>query len=174
MIGASIVNTKKLFFAVVGDLSFFYDMNILGNRHIGPNVRILLVNNALGAEFHLFKQTNMTCVNNVERYLSAGGHFGQKSPNLVKHYATDLGFEYLSSSSKEDFESACKRFVTPEITSKPMVFELFTCVENENKALYDLWHIIEDKSIKGVIKKGVKNILGNTFIEEYKKIKKNK
>lgn len=174
MIGASIVNTKKLFFAVVGDLSFFYDMNILGNRHIGPNVRILLVNNALGAEFHLFKQTNMTCVNNVERYLSAGGHFGQKSPNLVKHYATDLGFEYLSSSSKEDFESACKRFVTPEITSKPMVFELFTCVENENKALYDLWHIIEDKSIKGVIKKGVKNILGNTLIEEYKKIKKNK
>lgn len=174
MIGASIVNTKKLFFAAVGDLSFFYDMNILGNRHIGPNVRILLVNNALGAEFHLFKQTNMTCVNNVERYLSAGGHFGQKSPNLVKHYATDLGFEYLSSSSKEDFENACKRFVTPEITSKPMVFELFTCVENENKALYDLWNIIEDKSLKGVIKTGVKNILGNTLIEEYKKIKKNK
>lgn len=168
MIGASIVNPQKLFFAAVGDLSFFYDMNVLGNRHIGPNVRILLVNNALGAEFHLFKQRNSTYVKDIDKYLSAGGHFGQKSPNLVRHYATDLGFEYLSASSKEEFNKVYKRFVTPEITDKPMVLELFTCVEDENTALYKLWHIKEDKSLKTLVKNGVKEVIGEEMIFKVK------
>lgn len=170
MIGASVVNPGKLFFAAVGDLSFFYDMNSLGNRHIGPNVRILLVNNALGAEFHLFKQRNSIYVDKIEKYLSAGGHFGQKSPDLVRHYATDLGFEYLSASSKEEFEKVYERFVTPGITDKPMVFEVFTRVEDENQALYDLWHIQEDKSLKTLVKNGVKEVLGEELSQRVKKI----
>lgn len=170
MVGASVVSPDKLFFAAVGDLSFFYDMNILGNRHIGPNVRILLVNNALGAEFHLFKQLNLTYVNGIDRYLSAGGHFGQKSPDLVRHYATDLGFEYLSASSKEEFESCYERFVTPEMTDKPMVFELFTKVDDENQALYDLWHIKEDTSLKARVKKGVKGVVGEEVVNLIKKV----
>ncbi len=170
MIGASLVNPQRIFFAAVGDLSFFYDMNSLGNRHIGPNVRILLVNNALGAEFHLFKQRNSTHVNNIEKYLSAGGHFGQKSPDLVRHYATDLGFEYLSASSKEEFEKVYERFVTPEITNKPMVLEVFTRVEDENQALYSLWHIQKDKSLKTLVKKGVKDVIGEEMTQKVKKI----
>lgn len=169
MVGASVVSPDKLFFAAVGDLSFFYDMNVLGNRHIGPNVRILLVNNALGAEFHLFKQINITCVNGIDRYVSAGGHFGQKSPDLVRHYATDLGFEYLSASTKEEFEACYERFVTPEKTDKPMVFELFTKVEDENQALYDLWHVKEDTSLKARVKKGVKDVVGEEVVNMIKK-----
>ena len=45
LIGASLVHPDKLYFGVVGDLSFFYDMNSLGNRHIKNNIRILVVNN---------------------------------------------------------------------------------------------------------------------------------
>ena len=40
LIGASLVTPNKLFFGIFGDLSFFYDMNVLGNRHVGNNVRI--------------------------------------------------------------------------------------------------------------------------------------
>ena len=50
-VGASLVNTQKLYFGIIGDLAFFYDLNSLGNRHIGRNLRILLVNNGLGFEF---------------------------------------------------------------------------------------------------------------------------
>lgn len=170
MIGASLVSPKKLFFAAVGDLSFFYDMNVLGNRHIGSNVRILLVNNALGAEFHLFKQINCTKVNGIERYISAGGHFGQKSPDLVRHYAKDLGFEYLTASNKDEFLSVYERFVTPEITEKPMVFEVFTKVDDENQALYDLWHILKDMSLKGKIKQGLKEVMGDNLVNKIKKV----
>ena len=51
LLGASLVNPKKLYFGVVGDLAFFYDMNTLGSRHLGNNLRILLVNNGKGCEF---------------------------------------------------------------------------------------------------------------------------
>jgi 2-succinyl-5-enolpyruvyl-6-hydroxy-3-cyclohexene-1-carboxylate synthase len=166
MIGASLAAPDKLFFAVVGDLSFFYDMNVIGNRHIGNNVRILLINNSLGAEFHMFKQLNSIYVDDIAKFLSAGGHYGKKSPYLVRHYAEDLGFEYLSAGSKEDFSAKYERFVTPDTLEKPMIFEVFTDVEDENQALWDMWHIEEDHSLKGETKKIIKNVLGKNTIDK--------
>lgn len=159
MIGGSLIHPDKLYFAVVGDLSFFYDMNVIGNHHIGKNVRILLINNALGAEFHLFKQLNSIYVNDIKKYLSAGGHFGNKSPQLVKHYAEDLGYKYLSASNKEEFTQVYRQFVLPEITG-PIIFEVFTNVEDENEALKRMWEIDKDRSFKTQIKNAAKTILG--------------
>ena len=51
LIGASLVHLDKLYFGVFGDLAFFYDMNSIGSRHIGKNLRILVVNNGRGMEF---------------------------------------------------------------------------------------------------------------------------
>lgn len=172
MVGASLAAPDKLFFAVVGDLSFFYDMNILGNRHIKENVRILFINNALGSEFHLFKQLNSIYVDGISQYLSAGGHFGQKSPNLVRHYAEDLGFEYLSANNKDEFISKYQRFVVPEKTGKPMIFEIFTDVDDENQALWNIWHMEEDYSIKGETKKIVKKFLNKNTVEKVKSLVK--
>lgn len=155
LIGTSLVNPNTICYAVVGDLSFFYDINILGNRHIGNNVRILLINNSLGAEFHLFKQLNSIYVNGIDKYLSAGGHNGQKSPNLVKNIAENLGFDYFSASTKEEFEERYLKFVSPTIGQKPMVFEVFTDVKNEDLALYKMWNIVKDgrREFKDAIKK---------------------
>ena len=168
LIGASLMNPNKLYFGVVGDLSFFYDMNSLGNRHVGNNVRILLVNNSLGAEFLLFKQTNIiNCVNDIESYISAKDHFGHQSPALVRHYTEDLGFEYLSASAKEEFEQVYSRFITPELTDKPMIFEVFTKVEDENEALKQMWNI--EKSAKQKIKQSIKSVLSDDVIDLGKK-----
>lgn len=167
LIGASLVRSDTIYFGVVGDLSFFYDMNSLGNRHVGKNIRILLINNSLGAEFHLFKQLNSIYVNDIEKYLSAGGHFGHQSPTLVRHYAEDLGYEYLSASSKEEFNKIYHRFITPELTDKPMIFEVFTQVKDENDALYQLSNI--EYSSKTKVKKMVRNVLGDEVINWAKK-----
>ena len=169
-IGASLIHPERLYYIIVGDLSFFYDINVLGNRHVGNNVRILLINNALGAEFHLFKQQNCTCVNDISKYLSAGGHFGNKSPQLVRHYADDLGYEYFSASTKEEFLQVYKHFVTPEITKKPMIFEVFTNVEDENEALKRMWEIEADIDLKREVKQVVKNVLGDAAIVTLKKM----
>lgn len=141
LIGASLMHPSKLYYGVFGDLSFFYDINSLGNRHIGPNVRIMLINNSLGAEFHLFKQLNSIYVNDVEKYISAGHHFGHQSQSLVKEYVKELGFDYITASTKEDFYLLCDEFLSPKKKPKPVVFEVFTNVADENEALYKLYSL---------------------------------
>lgn len=169
LIGASLIHPDKLYFGVVGDLSFFYDMNSLGNRHIGNNVRIILINNSLGAEFLLFKQQNIiSCVNNIEPYISAERHFGCQSPILVRHYAEDLGFEYMSATNKEEFDKVYSKFVNPQLSEKPIILEVFTQVEDENEALHRMYNI--EASTKRKIKQALHNALGDDAIKLGKKI----
>ena len=40
--------SDRMNFLLVGDLSFFYDMNALWNGHIRSNLRIVVLNNAAG------------------------------------------------------------------------------------------------------------------------------
>ncbi len=135
-VGASLANANKLYFGITGDLAFFYDLNSLGNRHIGSNLRILLVNNGLGFEFKkCYAMAYRLLEDEVEPYVAAAGHFGKQSSALVRHYAEDLGFEYLAASNKEEFEKAYQRFVSPEITEMPIVFECFVSAEEESTAL---------------------------------------
>ena len=134
LIGASLVHPDKLYFGVVGDLAFFYDLNSLGNRHIGKNIRIMLFNNGKGCEFkhnmspgHIFKD-------DVDLYISAAGHFGRQSPTLVRDYSRNLGFKYLMASTKEEFLSNIDEYLNPEI-SQSYIFEIFTQDVNESEAL---------------------------------------
>lgn len=135
MIGSSLASPNRLCYLVTGDLAFFYDLNALGNRHIGNNVRILLINNAIGAEFKIGSHYCYTFRDDADKYMAAAGHYGAKSPVLVKHFSEDLGFQYLSATNKEEFLAALETFTNPNITGKPMILEVFTTHENENEAL---------------------------------------
>jgi 2-succinyl-5-enolpyruvyl-6-hydroxy-3-cyclohexene-1-carboxylate synthase len=136
IVGASFVHPEKLYYGIIGDLAFFYDLNALGNRHIGRNLRILLINNGLGFEFKkCYAMAYRLLEDEVEHYVAAAGHFAQKSSSLVRHYAEDLGFEYLSASNKEELEESCVRFTTPELTEKSMLLECFVTSEDESTAL---------------------------------------
>ena len=158
LIGASLANPEKLYFGVLGDLAFFYDMNVLGNHHVGRNVRIMLINNGRGTEFRNYNHPAQAFKNDADAYMAAAGHYGNKSPVLVRHYAEDLGYEYLSANTKEDFLENAKRFVTEELTEKPILFELFTNSEEESKALQMLRGIEVDA--KSSAKKILKDIIG--------------
>lgn len=134
LIGASLVHPEKLYFGVVGDLSFFYDLNSLGNRHISKNLRIMLFNNGKGCEFKHHMSPGHIFQDDVDLYISAAGHFGNQSPTLVRDFATNLGFKYLTASTKEDFLLIKDEFLAPEITQS-CIFEVFTQDINENEAL---------------------------------------
>ena len=168
LVGASLADRKRLCFGVVGDLSFFYDMNVLGNRHIGKNLRILLVNNGKGTEFRLDGNLAAQFGDEADVYTSAAGHFGNKSRVLVRHYAEDLGFEYLSAGNKDEFERACERFLTDEITDRPMLFELFTESSDECIAL-DRMRGIEENP-RGIVKKIARQVLGENTRNAIKKV----
>lgn len=146
--GASQVNPENLYFLIIGDLAFFYDMNVLGNRHLQSNIRILLINNGKGVEFRQHGHVAEPFGDAADQFISAAGHFGQQSPLLVKNYSENLGFEYFSASEKDDFLACYERFVCPEVTERPMLFEVFTNSDDESKALKKMMNIEGDANVK--------------------------
>jgi 2-succinyl-5-enolpyruvyl-6-hydroxy-3-cyclohexene-1-carboxylate synthase len=170
LIGASLANKNKLYYGVVGDLAFFYDMNAIGNRHVGNNLRILLVNNGKGTEFRQFNHLAAQFGNDADQFIAAAGHFGNKSLTLVKQYAQNLGFEYLSASNKEEFENNCERFLISEVTDRPILFEVFTINEDESNALEAIINI--EETFKGKTLHVAKQVLGKDGVKFLKKIVK--
>ena len=161
LLGASLVNPNKLHFCVIGDLAFFYDMNALGNRHLGNNLRILLVNNGKGCEFTHHLNPGHVFEENVNQYIAAAGHYGNQSPTLVRDYACNLGMDYLTANTKETFLANMEAFVNPVINNS-CVFEVFTRDIDENEALKIMANVA---SMKHQIKEGIKSTVGENGIK---------
>lgn len=162
LIGASLFNPKKIIYSIIGDLAFFYDLNSIGNRHVGNNLRILLVNNGKGTEFRQFMNMAYQHGDKTDEYIAAGGHFGNKSNKLVKNYAENLGFNYISATNKAEFEKVYEKFISKDLSDKSIIFEVFTNNIDENDALLKMVSINSDKL--GGVKSAVKNILGDKGI----------
>ena len=116
------------------------------------------MNNGTGCEFKIFKNLGSMFGEEADDYLAAGGHFGNKSRDLVKNYVQSLGFEYLFADTKESFNSVIVQFMTKELTDKPLLLEVFTNSEDENDALFAISNI--KKSTLGMVKNVVKSLLG--------------
>lgn len=173
MIGTSLVNKDRLYFGVFGDLATFYDLNVLANRHLGSNLRIMLINNGLGQEFKNYNHPGARFKEKTDDFIAAKGHNGKQSPLLMKHFTEDLGFEYLSVSNKEEFSIAYPKFLNNRIGDKPLFFEVFTNSEEENEALYLIKHIeqpTDKEKITNTIKQTLKNTVGDKLINKIKKL----
>lgn len=168
LIGASLVSPEKLFFGVIGDLACFYDLNSLGNRHVGSNIRIMIINNGVGTEFKNYNHRAAKLGQEADAYVAARGHYGNQSHELLKHYAQDLGFEYMSASNKQEYLANLNRFVTSKHTEKPMLFEVFTNSQDESEALRMMSTL--EVSATETAKKAVRNILGDKGVNTIKKI----
>lgn len=170
LLGASFANPNKLFFGIIGDLAFFYDMNALGNRHVGNNLRIMVVNNGKGTEFRQYNHVAAHFGDQADEFISASGHFGNKSPRLIKHYAQDLGFKYICASSKEEYESIYGEFLVKDTGGQSVVFEVFTDSEEESRALEIARNIKKDH--KKTAKAAARRVLGNRTVNTIKKFLK--
>lgn len=168
MVGASIASPDTEFYGVFGDLVFFYDMNVLGNRHVGKNLHILVVNNDGGQQFRNFDHPASKMGEETYPFIAASGHYGPKSPCLIKHYVEDLGLRYLSASSKEEFECVLPEFMKG---GQSVVLEAFTDNEGENVAFKLLRNLIPaESSIASTIKSAVINHLSEENVGRLKKI----
>lgn len=135
LIGASLANSEKLYFGVMGDLAFFYDMNVLGNRHIGNNLRLIVINNGCGTEFKNYNHAAKKFGNASDLFIAAKGHYGEKSTRLLKDYAENLGFIYKSANAKSEYLDILPELVSPGRKDKSIVVEVFTDSEAESEAL---------------------------------------
>lgn len=175
MIGASLVHSDKIYYCIIGDLAFFYDLNSMANRHVGNNVRILMVNNGHGQEFRNYTHPASRFGEETDKFVAAAGHFGNKSTSLVKGYAESLGYEYLSAHSQKEFESNVADFVNPEIGDRPVIFEVFTETQDENSALEIMRNLAKSnvQIIKNEVRKAITNVVGEEGFDNLRrKIKK--
>ena len=129
LLGQSLVNKDKLCFGIIGDLAFFYDMNALGQRDLGKNFRIIVINNNKGVEFKLNKNlTEHLGYEGVEPYIAAAGHF----KGGAKSWAETCGFKYLRAETKEEVTSQLNEFCSPD-SDKPILFEIITNDDDDIK-----------------------------------------
>lgn len=168
LIGASLADSNKLYFGVVGDLAMFYDLNSLGNRHVGCNVRLMVVNNGVGTEFKNYNHKAARFGDDADAYMAARGHYGAQSRDLLRHYANDLGFEYYAAEDKEGYLAVLDRFVDSDPHDRPMLLEVFTDSQNESDAIRMLRSL--ETNAKGAAKQTAKRILGDKGIKAAKKI----
>lgn len=159
-IGQAAASPDTLNFLIVGDLTFFYDMNSIWNRYVGKNIRIMLNNNEGASLFH-FNQGlgNYPTLNeNV-----AAEHFA-----TAKGWVESQGFIYLSAHTKEEFDSSLRRFLDPESIT-PVFFEVFTHKERDAEIQHSFYDkiIVKDTTeiAKNSAKKIIKNILGEDVVQ---------
>ncbi len=131
LVGRSLCNKNRLHFAIVGDLAFFYDMNVLGIRHIANNLRILLIQNNRGEEFRLNPMLEENLGDKMDCYIAAAGHYPQ---GCAKAWAEACGFKYMSARNKEQLTEQMTAFCH-EVSDRPVLFEVFTKNEDEQQAL---------------------------------------
>lgn len=107
----------KLSFLLIGDLSFFYDMNSLWNAYVGNNIRILVCNNSGGAIFHTYPNTRN--VPTLDQHIAAEHH------TSIRAWAEGQGFIYMCAVNKEEFDKALPMLMK-EQSDKPIILEAFT------------------------------------------------
>lgn len=170
LIGAALVNKDRLHFCFVGDLAFFYDINSLGNRHVPKNLRILLINNGKGTEFRNHTHPGSKFGDDADLFIAAGGHYGNKSKNLVKHYSEDLGFKYLSASNKEEFIANMNVFISDDWKESSIIMEMFVTNEQEDEALKIVLETLKDGKlmIESKVKSVVRDVAGDKFVNALK------
>lgn len=147
--------SQNLSFFITGDLAFFYDMNSLGIRGLGKNIRILLINNKRGAEFSVYGNPNKI---DLATYISAENHNG--SP---KGWCVANGFKFMSASTKDEVTSQIKEFTTEGDSS--IVFEIITTPENEAQALKEIIAANFRGTLAEQKKKKIKSLVGDTVVK---------
>ncbi len=160
-IGNSIAAKDRLCFCILGDLAFFYDISSLGNRHIGKNLRVILLNNGTGMEMNFSDSFPGMLGIQRDEYIAASGHYGNKSRELVKHYAEDLGYLYLTADSKESFDECMVRMIDNTL-ERSVICEVFIEKQNDDEAYYTISRLMSSQmeEMRLKLKSGVSKIVG--------------
>ena len=101
--------SQKLNFIVIGDLSFFYDMNALWNGNLHNNLRILLLNNGGGEIFQALPGFKMN--ERTHRYVTA-------STRPQRRMGHGKGFSYSAVHNAEELAAAMSAFTQTGATER--------------------------------------------------------
>lgn len=124
-VGAACALPYMLHFVLIGDLSFFYDMNALWNPQLTQNLRIILFNNSGGEIFAALPGLSLN--ERAQKFVTA-------PHNAVgKAWAQECGFKTYTVTGSEDFINILDDFICNDGCNK--FIEVFTDKEKDIAAL---------------------------------------
>lgn len=153
--------TDKMAFLLIGDLSYLYDLNacLNVNKIENRNIRILIINNYAGAEFH--KNFGLSMIPTLNLHIAAGHN------TKIEETTGMENVEYLSAKNQEELNKNLKKFIGK--SEKPIILEVFTDANTDAQILKDFWKKNrKEKSYKKMIKK----LVPKKYITKLKKILK--
>ena len=133
---ASIFNGLTIL--LIGDLSFFYDMNGIWNHHISPNLRIMINNNGGGGIFNTLPGLNNSEV--LTNYITV------THKTSAKGWAEQQGFKYLSASNADELQANIDIMLNPN-EALPVILEVFTSIENNSKEIKSYYQQYENNKL---------------------------
>ena len=128
--------SDRLNFLLVGDLSFFYDMNALWNGHVRSNLRIVVLNNGGGAIFHALPGLDMA--GDTRRFVTAS--HGASAAG----WAESQGFTYLRVTDTVSLLAALDDLLD-EAATAPVLLEVFTDAETDAEEQRNYYHAIKEE-----------------------------
>ena len=123
-VGIALADPSREVFLLIGDLSFFYDMNALWNNHLPANLHVLLLNNGGGAIFRNLK--GLADTESTREYVMATHHASAKG------WVESVGCEYFPVFDEADFQKDMDAFLGKGET--PRVMEVFTDAQLDEQA----------------------------------------
>lgn len=141
---------EGLAFLLIGDLSLLYDVNALPGK-LPANVRILIINNFAGAEFH---RNFGRQIETVDRYIAAGHE------TKIEQCIPMTDANYLSVTEETDLKEKLDAFISGG--SKAIVLEVFTNAKTDGRTINSFWqsntHVSFISKVKTIFKRVFKGI----------------
>lgn len=134
----------QLVFLMIGDLSFFYDMNALWNVHINKNIRIMMVNNG-GGSILTVPKCNYPDGSKLPAYIKARHNV------TAKAWVEDRGFNYYSATNIEELEKGINA-LTDAASEMPVFLEVFTDNETDFRLVSNYFGLIRRTTLEDKLK----------------------
>ena len=136
---------NELAFIVTGDLSFLYDLNSSLIKHKN-NIRILLINNYAGSEFH--NNFGIEKISTLNDFIAAG------HKSKAEYFVSSTDYKYYSATNEKELEEGLNKLISKE--NQPIILETFTDANQDSKILKKFYSINCELTFKEYVKKNLK------------------
>ena len=153
-------STERLAFCLLGDLSFFYDMNAAGIIHRKNNIRIILLNNHGAGEFYFTMGREK--LDTIDRHIAAVNN------RVAKGWVESLGYEYYEVHNTHEVECIMKKL--GEKSDKPIFVEVFLDINDDTSVTKKVYSEYYSKETKEIIKDALRGAIGEKGVDIIKNI----
>lgn len=133
MVGYAAMSDKMNVF-LIGDLSFFYDMDGLWSHYLKPNMRIMMLNNGGGEIFQSLP--GLTMGGTTHAFVTASHH------TSARGWAEQMSFEYYEVNDEKELDIATQKLLSVR-TDRPIFVEVFTEKDSDVQILKEYYHTLK-------------------------------